>query len=122
MGCSEAARAYPGGGRRKQDRHFKCDGDERGPAIERPAAHVYGIADCRAVILEKEARAPAQNSRAQNDQRKTRTVKSHSVGKSFDREWRERVDAAVSRTLGAMRGREKVLGSLVLSHQSVNRL
>jgi len=49
-------------------------------------------------------------------------VKSHRVGKSFDREWRERVDAAVSRTLGTMRGREKFLGSLELSHQSVNRL
>jgi len=83
-----------------------------GPAVERPAAHIDGIADHRAVVLEKEARASANDPAAQNDQAEAgvrwNPIASArpSIGKR-----RERVDAAVSRTLraacrieGAVRG------------------
>ena len=52
---------HPEDGRDRREQHgqFKRDGNERRPAIERPAADIDGIADHRGVILQKISRGAA---------------------------------------------------------------
>src|SRR5712692_1522918 len=95
------------------------DRNEHGPAIERAAADVLGIADCGHPVLHEEAARAAKQSADQRDERHTRAAESERLGEPFHGKWRVGIHVAVAFGAAPLRSRDKLLGRVELRHQPV---
>src|SRR3989475_1355393 len=93
--------------------------NEHGPAIERAAADVLGIADCGHPVLHEKSAHAAAHAADQRDQRHARAAESERLGEPFHGKRRVGIHIAVAFGAASLRGRDELLGRVKLRHQSV---
>src|SRR5947209_6926396 len=93
--------------------------NEHGPAIERAAADVLGIADCGHPVLHEKSAHAAAHAADQRDQRHARAAESERLGEPFHGKRRVGIHVAVAFGAASLRGRDELLGRVKLRHQSV---
>src|SRR5882757_8417879 len=76
--------AQHGRERRKEDCHFKSDGNECGPTVKWPTANVYGVRDYGAVVLQRIATQSADDSTNEHNQRHACAMEAYCIGQTFD--------------------------------------
>src|SRR4051812_34331858 len=81
---------------RGQNREFKCNRNERRPAVKRLTRNIQGKTDYARVILQEKAEAhPAESARKDNSWQTSRTTPDH-FREALDWHWGEGVNSTVA--------------------------
>src|SRR6266849_2817714 len=108
------------GERRAEHRELKSDGNESGPAIERAAADVHGVAAHVGPNLEEESRQSAADPAEQRDRRHKVELQAERFGEPFDREWGISIQPPVAGFANFFGGMDELLRSFELTHHAVD--
>src|SRR5271157_918954 len=98
---------------------FKSDGNERRPAIQRPAADIHGIGNRSNPVLQTKAGQAAAQADNQSDQGHRGPAKTNNMREAFHREGCVGSDVLVARHARLLRGAQDLLRRRELAHHAI---